>query len=333
MRNCPTTYQVYEIRPYQILCFICRLGRKACEQYYFEDELDVLQSLIEKNPFCVLKLRCDVESTFRFQNPGDKLDTPEGKSFNLRRDLTILQRLGLLPGAEVPAIDLLRMITKGKFQIDNIAEICGSAICSAEIWQGCIFAETGNYQKGFERILPEFVLTRTLAEREACKKRTAKETDEAKLLRIRPHHLLCMSCFTGKDRPGEYEPILEDNLYEAVENCRNNPDLLIELIAGPCDICPPCHGYYPENSLCAAAFGMGLRDQKKDLDTLRLLGLDYGAKLTAKELFQLLYERIPDQKAVCAFAGDLESQPAWSICGSAYDERYKLAAEDNLGIK
>ena len=111
----------------------------------------------------------------------------------------------------------------------------------------------------------------------------------------------------------------------------------IELVPGPCMICPPCKGYDPDSGLCDASFAMGLRDQKKDLDTLQLLGLDYGAVLPAWQLLQLLYERIPEQQKVCAFNYGRQTQEAWSICRSAQvppqESRYSRAAAENLGVR
>lgn len=329
-------YEPVEIRPYQFMCLICRLGRQGQEPYCFAERLDAVQGRIVADRHCVLRLCCNVESTFRFQNPGEAYDTPEGKSFNLRRDLTILQRLGLLPGAEVPAGDLLRHVIQAQKGITSPQDICGFPGMTGSAWRGCRYADSGNYERGLPLALEALTPNRPLDERERCKRESAAMVDASQRLRLRPHHMLCMSCFTAACRPGEYQPILEDNLYEAVENCRNNPEVLIELIPGPCMICPPCSGYHPDSELCDAAFGMGLRDQKKDLDTLQLLGLDYGAVMPAGELFRLVYARIPDQKRVCAFNGDQHTQEAWSICKSSQQppekNRYFQAAADNLGI-
>lgn len=330
-------YKTVDIRPYQFLCLICRLGRKEEEAYFFEEKLDYLQEQLAVNRHCPLKLRCDVESTFRFQNPGGSDDTPEGKSFNRRRDLTILQRLGLLPGSEIPACDLMHYVLSEDTGIASTQNICGFEKVTGPDWTGCQYANSGNFERGRQLAMDKLLPSRSLPERQQCKEASAAEVADSKHLRIRPHHLLCMSCFTADCRPGEYQPILEDNLYEAVENCRANPEVPIELIPGPCMICPPCTGYDPDSGLCDASFAMGLRDQKKDLDTLQLLGLDYGAVLPAWKLLQLLYERIPEQQKVCAFNNGSQTQAAWSICRSALtpakESRYSRAAAENLGVR
>ncbi len=320
-----------EIRPYQILCLICRLGRQSNCPYYFEEKLDEIQSRLARNRDCVLKFRCDVESTFRYQNPGDADDTPEGKSFNLRRDLKVLQRLGLMPGAEVPASDLIRLITQSQSGIPTCQDICGFEQQTGPAWKGCKFADSGNFERGIKVALEKLIPGRSKAELAACKKKTAASMYQRELLQIRPHHLLCMACFVGKSTADQYSPIQEDNLYEAIETCRQNPDILIELVAGPCMICPPCNGYYPDSGFCSMGFAMGLRDQIKDLDTLRLLSLDYGAKMPAAQLFKLLFERIKEKNDVCGYQTGVQTHQAWSICPDSF-QNYRDAAENNLGL-
>lgn len=325
-----------EVRPYQVMCLICRLGRNDREPYYFEAELDKIQQAIAADRDCVLKFRCDVESTFRYQNPGDALDTPEGKLFNLRRDLTILERLGLMPGAEIPASDLIRLIRHPKAGIPACRDICCFDTETAPCWRGCRFGNSGNYERGIAMALEKLIPARTCAERQCRKAESAQETYDADLLRISPHHLLCMACFAGRRRPGEYFPLEDDNLYEAVERCRKHPETMIELVAGPCMICPPCNGYYPDSGFCSMGFAMGLRNQKKDLDTLQWMGLDYGVKMRADELFRLMFERIKDKKDICGYNTDRQTHEAWSICpgvgGSDGFGNYREAAGENLGM-
>jgi hypothetical protein len=317
------------------MCLICRLGRQKNEPYYFEDKLDAIKTAIAKNRDCVIKLRCNVESTFCFQNPGDSLDTPEAKSFNLRRDLTVLQRLGLMPGAEIPASDLIRFITRNG--ILTCSDICAFPAVTAPEWKGCRYGTSGNYERGVNVALAELIPARTLAERECCKQETAAAMYKRKLIKISPHHLLCMACFVGKSKADEYSPILEDNLYEAIETCRQHPDTIIELIPGTCMICPPCNGYYPDTGFCSMGFAMGLRSQKKDLDTLQFIGLDYGVKMRADKLFKLLFERIKDKKDICGFNTNIQTHAAWSICPGLIGEdgfqNYRDASENNLGME
>lgn len=175
------------IRPYQIMCLICRLGRKDNSEYYFEEELDKLQKTTKKDLNQPLCLRCNVESTFSFQNPGKKLDTPEGELFNLRRDLTILQRLGFTPGAVYPATDLIRIFMR---ELKDCQDVCAAPPNDAEQWKGCKFANSGNYERGIKNALKELTTIRSESELSSCKKESAAKMYEHKMLEIRPHHLL-----------------------------------------------------------------------------------------------------------------------------------------------
>ena len=52
-----------------------------------------------QTPYTPIRLRANVSSIYAFQNPGHDEDTPGGELLNVKRDLDILQRLGLTPGA------------------------------------------------------------------------------------------------------------------------------------------------------------------------------------------------------------------------------------------
>jgi hypothetical protein len=313
------------------MCLICRLGRKDNSDYYFEDELNKLQKAIKGDLNQPLLLRCNVESTFSFQNPGKALDTPEGELFNLRRDLTILQRLGLTPGGAYPALDLLRHFIS---EIKDCREICNAPDNASEEWEGCKFAFSGNYERGIEDAVRKLTTIRCDADLSSCKKETAPKMYEHKVLEIRPHHLLCMTCFADGKPLKDLEPIEEDHLYEAIDVCQKNPNIPIKLVAGPCMICAPCFGLDPCSNTCSAAFGMGLRDQKKDLDTLQALGLKYGDILPAVELYNLIFERIENLTSICGFTTAYRTGPAWRVCSGENDPvgRKNYCKSKNCGL-
>lgn len=60
---------------------------------------------------------------------------------------------------------------------------------------------------------------------------------------------------------------------------------------------------------------MGLRDEKKDLDTLRRLGLSYGDVLPARELLRRLYAAIASTTEICGNGDGVETAPEWRVCG------------------
>ena len=62
---------------------------------------------------------------------------------------------------------------------------------------------------------------------------------------------------------------------------------------------------------------MALRDEKKDLDTLRILGLAYGDVVPARTLMTRLYERIDSTTTICGNGNGVETSPEWNVCGGS----------------
>lgn len=317
-----------DIRPYQLMCLICRSGCLQQTEYCFPTRLDQLQGEIQKNPALPLTLRCNVDSCYAYQSPGREYDTPEGILFNDRRDLCILQRLGQVPGSTRPAIDIFTGVFS---EIRSCHDICGSREDCSQGWPGCTFAETGNYERGIEAGITSVLPVRSDGEKAEAKCSSCEDIYAAELLEIRPHHLICMACFYGDGSC--FKPIEEDNLYEVIDRIHQEPTIPVKLIAGPCMICPPCSKYCPETNLCVGGSSMGLRDQKKDLDTLQMLGLEYGDVLPADKLFGMLFERISSTTQVCGNGTGRQTSPEWKICGGPDgNQNYLKARTCNLGI-
>ncbi len=316
------------VRPYQLMCVICRLGA-GCTDDLGDPRLTAILQAAREDPKLPLTLRCNVDTVYRYQNPGHAEDTAEGELFNAKRDLDIIHKLGLAPGDTRPAIDMFERVLA---KIPQTRGICGYGAQTSDTWRGCAQADSGNYEKGRQLGIHAVIPPRDPAEKAQYKKTSAAALYQAQTLRIRPHHLLCMSCFHGgKDK---LAPIAEDNLFEAIDAIQKHPDIPVTLIAGVCMICPPCGKYDPVNKLCVGGRSMALRDQKKDLDVLQKLGLKYGDTLPARKLYQLLFERIPSTRDICGY-GDGETRAyEWSICGSAVkDDAYQKARAARLGIQ
>jgi hypothetical protein len=316
------------VRPYQLMCVVCRLGAGRSDDLG-DPRLTAILKAVRQDPKLPLTLRCNVDTVYRYQNPGHAEDTAEGELFNAKRDLDIVQKLGLVPGDARPAIDMFeRVLTK----IPQARGICGYETQTSDAWRGCAQAGSGNYDKGHKLGINAIIPPRNPQEKAEYKKTSAAAIYEAPALRIRPHHLLCMSCFHGgKDK---LAPIAEDNLFEAIDVIQKRPDVPVTLIAGVCMICPPCGKYDPVNKLCVGGRSMALRDQKKDLDVLQKLGLKYGDTLPARKLLQLLYERIQSTRDICGYGDGEVRAPEWSICsGAVKDDAYQKAQAAQLGIK
>ena len=301
-----------EIRPYQLMCIVCRSGDADRDE-----RLDGILQAAREDPNRPLTLRCNVDSAYRYQNPGREEDSPEGALFNEKRDLDLLQRLGLVPGDTRPAVELFERLFR---EVPESRGICGYDDVTAEQWRGCGRAKSGAYERGIAAGLGQIVPGRDV-----------DAMYRASELAIRPHHLMCMACFHGGRE--ELEPIAEDNLFEAIDIIQKNPDIPVTLVRGCCEICPPCSRFDAESGLCVGGVGMNLRDQKKDLDVLQLLGLAYGDRLPARRLYEMLCERIPSTRMVCGYGDGVARSAEWSVCRDPKgSEAYSRARECVMGI-
>ena len=321
-------FPTLDVRPYQIMCLICRVGSSGSDPYYFDGRLDEILDAMRKDPNVPVRLRCYSDTNFAFQNPGHEHDTPEGKLFNEKRDLDILHLLGMVPGDTRPAFELLNRFIR---YIPTCAGVCGYGQETSPAWKGCRLAESGNYERGVEKGVRALIPSREPDEMAQTKAHTAAAMYEAKELTIRPHHLMCMACFHGGRET--LEPIAPDNLYEAIDICQENPEMPIRLVPGPCMICPPCTSYHPPTGLCVKGMGAGLRDEWKDVLVLQILGLEYGDVLPAREIYERLLARVPSTRDVCGYGDGIVRAPEWTICGGPDGSPgYAKARAVGLGI-
>jgi len=323
-----TAARAMEVRPYQLMCVLCRLGEGRAGDLG-DPRLTEILTAVRKDRNLPVTLRANVDTVYRCQNPGREADTPEGELFNDKRDLDIIQKLGLAPGDTRPALDMFERLLAN---VPTAKGICGYETVTAETWRGCPRAGSGNYEKGVALGIKTVIPPRDKQEKADAKRTSAAAVYEAKTLQIRPHHLMCMSCFHGgKEKLAVLE---EDNLFEAIEVIQKNPEIPVRLVPGCCMICPPCSGYDPATNLCVGGRSRGLRDQKKDLDVLQKVGLKFGDTLPARKLFELLYERIPTTRAICAWGDGEVRAREWSICGGPEgDPNYVKARAAKLGIR
>ena len=302
-----------DIRPYQLLCLICRQGRRSeAEAYPHEPRLDEIQAAVKADPIVPLTVRCQSDTSYRYQNPDRRYDTPEGDRYNDLRDLTVLQRLGLTPGCTRPAIDFLGAVFDAFPSNDGV---CGYSEAEAPGWPRCRFADSGNYARGAAKGIEALIPGRPADEKDAAKRQSAAACLACDRLRIRPHHLLCMTCFHDGRPADQLAPIPEDNLCECILAMQRNPVIPVELIHGPCMICPPCSLYHAATNLCVGGRSMAMRDEKKDLDTLRRLGLRYGDVLPARDLLRRIYNTIMTTTEICGNGDGVERSREWRVCG------------------
>jgi len=324
-----TDANILEVRPYQLMCIICRIGEGQTKDLG-DARLTEILAAVRADLMVPIRVCLNTESVYGYQNPGRAEDTSEGELFNAKRDIDIIQKLGLAPGDTRPAVDMFERLL---LNIPTAKGVCGYETVTADMWQGCSRAASGNYEKGHALGIKAVIPPRDEREKAEFKKTSVAAVYQAKTLQIRPHHLMCMSCFYGA-RMEKLAPIKEDNLFEAIDAIHKNPDIPVRLVPGCCMICPPCSHYDPKTNFCFGGRSMALRDQKKDLDVLQKLGLKYGDTLPAQKLYELLYERIPSTRDICGYGDGEERAPEWSICGDPEGkETYRKARAAKLGIE
>ena len=300
---CDRDVNCVAIRPGRLLCLKC-LNGGGCLPFMEEEKLDEKLKLIKENPQVHIKLETS------FDDMGARTLMFFRQSVQERkRDLDVLQKLGLLPGDIRIARDLYEMID---LRIKDVKEICGYNGKEGNNWPVCPLADKEFYAKGSKGL-------NKLKDKDLMKywkEISCKEIEKADRLVIRAHHLLCIICYISRD---VYEPLAEDNLYELWMKMRNNPDIPVTLIEGPgdCMVCPPCYGFDNDRKLCFV--GCHLRDRKKDVDTLQKLDMLPGETLPAVEIIRRIYENIPSNFGIC----DYEYVSAYQWKGCAGPERYQ----------
>ena len=318
---------ILDVRPYELMYIVCRIGQGSSSDLG-DERLTLILGSVRNNPIVPIRLRCNTYTLFSFQNPGHDEDTGESELVNCKRDLDILQRLGLVPGATRPALDLFRRLLKS---IPDAKEICGFSEAGGGTWRGSAAFSAEDYAKGHALGIEAIIPPRDRKEMARVKKETAQELYNAEGLRIRPHHLMCMACLVGDQE--DIAPIEEDHIVEVVDIIRKNPDIRITLVRGCCMICPPCSDYHPSTGLCIGGESMGLRDHKKDLDVLRILGLKYGDSLPARQLLADLFAKIHSTIQICGFGDGIERSPEWKVCsGPDGNENYVKARAVGLRV-
>ncbi len=295
------------IRPGRLLCLKCMNGG-GCLPFMEEEKLDEKLELIKNNPQIHIKLETSFDEMGARSLMFFKQTTQERK-----RDLDVLQKLGLLPGDVRIARDLYELIA---LRIKDVKEICGYNGMEGSKWPACPLADQNYYANGNQGI-------NLLNDKEVMsywKEISCKEIEEAQVFKVRAHHMLCIICYISRDDfKNGYEPLAEDNLYEMWMKMRENPDIPVTLIEGPgdCMVCPPCYGFDNERKLCFV--GCHLRDRKKDADTFQKLDMLPGDTLPAREIVRRIYERIPSSFGICSF--EYESAYQWKGCSGP--ERYQ----------
>jgi hypothetical protein len=310
---CPALGKI-TLRPYQLLCIYCAVGEKGSLPK--EGPLAQAVKTIQANPDIPVTLCCNAGDVFVYQDPGTAEDPPEGSDYNRKRDMDVLQRLGLPPGVTLPARILLGSVLK---KIPTVAGLCACEKPASAAWKGCPKAASGAYEKGRAKGVKAVIAPRSEQEMAKEKAASTKKLYQAKEVTVRPHILVCaVSQYGGGIRP----PFKADNLPELLDVIlHKNPDLVIRFARGAdWMMCAPCSSRVPglNACVCGPCGNGGLYNELKDLNVLERLGLTFASKMKARDLYRLLLEKIPSVAGVCALPN--HDNPAeslwWDPCGS-----------------
>jgi hypothetical protein len=303
--NWPATHgeACISLRPHHLLCLFCLKGGGEPpdrEEWQLDEALRRMQA--DRNLLVTLETA--------FNCLGGPTNVPAlYDPATRRKDLQVLQRLNLAPGDTRAAHWLLRDYVPRYYPtLEGICDLGGE---TGPAWKECPVCRTGAYERGLQAgVIP----LRSAEEMARCKEESCAVIASADRLVIRPHHLLCIMCFWGA---GGDAPITADNLWEPLIRMRDNPEIEVELVEGACMVCPPCHGWDPQRNICDTV--CGLRDRLKDLSTFQKLGLAPGDVRTARELYDLIWERCTDIRDIC---GNMNPDVLeWNDCGGCRDGR------------
>ncbi|MBT4823370.1 MAG: hypothetical protein HON70_47140, partial [Lentisphaerae bacterium] len=293
--------------PYELLSVICTIGGQTCPLVTPERASELTEVL--RTPSCRVRFVTDADAVphYRTRTPADWAAVDSEAVLNRKRDLDVLQRLGLAPGATVRS----RYVVEWLFR--KIETLVGVCCWDTAGWEGCPLAGNGTYETVREIGAKAVVSIPDEAEVAQRNAQAAEEIEAADHLYVQAHILMCICCDYDGGRGGSKRGM--DELYELRNKMIANPDIPVTLVEdGLCMACGSCDGYDVPSSRCVHQGGL-IRNFKKNLDAFQLLGLMPGDTLSAREFYRLLFEKIPSTKLVCSFQDGVVTSPAWTICG------------------
>lgn len=307
----------------QLPALVCVCGGASCPLIKMSHARSLLERL-KKDPSLTIRLESDADALPHYTTLSPKAYARENTQdvFNRKRDLDVLQRLGLCPGDTRRARYLVELLFT---RIETMNGICCYDTAG---WEGCPVARTGVYERVRAEGWQALVYHRSAGEMCAYRTRNTAHILADDKLYVRPHHLMCLACGYAGGRNDS--PRSNDTLYEILQRIRREPDVPITLVEGPCEACDCCDGFHPETGRCVHGGGL-IRDYKKDLDCFQKLGLMPGSTMPARQLFALLFERIPSTRDVCGYGNGVTTCEEWRICGDP-DGNPGYEASRRIGI-
>ncbi|MFA6108176.1 MAG: hypothetical protein WDA75_05330 [Candidatus Latescibacterota bacterium] len=296
-----------EIPARQLLGTVCVAGGAACPLLGSREEALAVLKLVKRDPAACIRLVSDADRVphYTMLQEGDYARIDLEGVRNRKRDLDVLQRLGLSPGDTRRARYLYELLLQ---RVETPAGICAH---DTPGWEGCPLARSGAYESVRARGWQDLVFDRPGEECATARRLSVDRIRSDPVLRIRPHHLMCMSCWYGATGgEGTRDNDTLDEVYHRI--CRD-PDAEIMLVEGNCEACHCCDGFHPESTRCVHAGGL-IRDYKKDLDVLQKIGLMPGDRMNARALLRLIYDRIASTTEVCGYGTGQATAQEWAVC-------------------
>jgi hypothetical protein len=285
----------------------CTCGGAACPLFASAAAAQGLLARFKADPALSIRLTSDADCIPHYTRLGapDYAGLDRQGVLNRKRDLDVLQRLGLAPGDTRRARYLVELLFQ---RIETPWGICGHETPG---WEGCPLARSGAYEGVRAQGWTALVYDRPASDRAEARWLSADRIRHDPVLCLRPHHLMCLSCWVGGS--GGEGTRGNDTLDEVWRRICRDPDVEVILVEGNCEACHCCDGFHPESTRCVHAGGL-IRDYKKDLDVFQKLGLMPGARLKAREALRLIFERIPSTRDVCGYGTGVVNSQEWAIC-------------------
>jgi len=291
----------------QLVGLVCRKGGLDCPLISAEEADPILERLAA-DPTVTIRLCSDADciphytllsdADWQAQDPQDVL--------NRKRDLDVLQKLGLSPGDTRRARWLIELLFE---RIHTPWKLCAY---DTPGWEGCALATSGAYEKVRAGGSPAMVYFRSDQERAEFRAGNALAIAQGDRIFIRPHHIMCMACWYNGGTASGLRP--NDTLAEILQRIQADPEVPITLVEGQCEACDCCDGFHPATGRCVHGGGL-IRDFKKDLDCFQVLGLMPGATLPAREMLELIFDRIGSTTEICGYGTGEVTGTEWRVCG------------------
>ncbi len=310
------------IRAHQLLSTVCIVGGAECPLLEQEKAQEILNQL-KSDPTLTIRLESNADEIPHYTTLDieDYARMDRQEVFNRKRDLDVLQRLGLVPGSVRRARYLYELL------FERVPSPDGICAYDTPGWEGCPLAQSGAYESIRAQGWQALVYSRSEEEMQEYRRHNVAEIDNSERLYVRPHHLMCLCCGYAGGQGDAPRP--NDTLYEIYQRIRRDPEVPITLVEGCCMACDCCDGFHPKTGRCVHSCGL-IRDYKKDLDVFQKLGLMPGDTMKARELFDLLFERIPSTWGICGYGDGMVTSEEWKICGTASHKGYELTRETGL---